>query len=843
MATSFINRPEQRWRGLDLRTAGYAVHPDAAAWIVNADIATASNSIIRRRGAKDVISSTSGGLGTVKYGKHNPATGLVTIEKLIVGSQLHRIETGTFAIAYGGAGTSVYAQHIVNVSTQKWEFSIYVDGTLVLNYVTSVGYDEGSIPTLANLKTAIDAISGFSCTITGIGTSSPAAVAIPLIITGTFSSGALSISCEYLATVNQPANAANPFANHFASRNSASFENATSYVINSVAYINTGTDEQQKYDGQKVYRAGLPAPASTFAAAVGGAGSVNAGDHTYTMFYRQYDKQGNYVESDESALVTVTSVGSQINLTLPNIRDTTGFNTDKATVNGSQTGVTTIAVLDSTLKVGDPVFFINRATGAIVDNRTVQAGSTTTSLIIDGAAVNVNNADIISAGLSIVITRTKVGGTLPYVVAEIANNSGTATISYTDNATDASLTEIFSRPGFGMDHGLPPKGRYGSVHFGVAVIAGDLAEGDRVYYSLANPEHWPSLSNFEIRTNEQDAISGLFVSNEFLIIFKQNSVWSVSGSLPDDDYSASEVTRKLGCSAHASITQMPDGSIFFLSRMGPQRIIQAGEPQDIAFPILPLFIDGNFGADQQLQLRRAVSYLDLKNEKIVLFIPCETTNSGGKVSANENSITLCLDYGRSLKRNDDLGPCWFRWTGFNFAGGVIVDDDDVVFVERRYSSFSGDMAYNVHRRLNTNTVYDFADHNEPIAFDYIQGWETMNAPSVYKLPLRWKLFSQDAQLAADFSISVETNLDYGETADSQFTASLGAANGVGGWGAFAWGVSPWDSSQPPTLMKNLKRTRCQAFRMRYQDATLYTTPLITQWEVEVSTPFAKAMKN
>lgn len=843
MATSIISRPEGRWRGLDLRTAGYAVHPDAAAELQNIDIATASKSLTRRRGTKTCISSTVGGLGMVRYAKHDNTTGTDSLEKLIVGASLYRITSGTFAIAYTGSGTSIYLQHIVNAATLKWEFTMYEDGVLVLTYVTSVGFDESSIPTLANLKTAVDAVSGFSATITGISTLEPAAVAIPLITSGSFVSNAYSISCDYLVTVNQPASAANPFANHFAARNLASFENATSYNINSVVYINTGTDEQQKYDGQKVYRAGMPAPASTFAVTVGGAGNVDAGAHIYTMFYRQRDKQGNIVEGDESNLITVTTAPSTVTVTCPNIQNTTGFNTDMATVNGSQTGVTTITVTGSTLKVGDPLFFINRATGAVVTNRTVQAGSTSTSLIIDGAAVNVTNGDIITAGLSIVITRSKVGGTLPYVVAEIANNSGTATTSYTDNVADSTLTEIYSRPAFGFDHGLPPKGRYGSVHYGIAVIGGDLSAGDRVYYSLTNPEYWPVLNNFDIRTAEQDSVSGIFVANEFLVIFKQNSVWSASGSLADDDFSVSEITRKVGCSANASITQMPDGSIFFLSKRGPQRIIQAGEPQDIGYPILPLFLNSTLSAEQQLQLKRAVSYLDLKNEKVVLFIPCETSNSGGKIAANENSIVLVLDYGNSLRTQDEAGPAFYLWNNLNMAGGVIIDGDELTFVERRYSGFNGDMAYNVHCRLSSNTVYDYADHIDPIPLDYIQGWETMGAPSVYKLPLRWKLWSQDAQLASEFAISVETNLDYNETANTQFTTAVGSAGNAGGWGLFPWGVSPWNSPQPVTVLKNLKRTRCQAFRMRYQDSTIYTAPVITQWEIEVSTPFVRAMKN
>lgn len=833
MATQFVRRPDAGWLGLDLRAAAFGINPDTASIALNTDVARSSGSLVKRSGSKVACASTSGGLGFLRYAKHSTSTGAETLEKLIVGEQLQRLTTGTFSIAYGGAAASVYVTHLVDASTLKWVFTIYEAGTVVLAYTTSIGFDE-TAPTLANLKTAIDAVSGFTATITTIATSAPAATSIPSLTGEPFVSGAFSVTCEFLETVNQPTSAANPFANHYASRNSSSFENATYYNVNSCLYINTGTDEQQKYDAQKVYRSGMPSPATSFAAVVGGGGNVDVGAHTYRMFYRQRDKQGNITEGDQSSGATVSpGVTSIINLTLPNIQNTTGFNTDKATVNGNQTAVTTIVVTGSTLKVGDPLTFINRATGALLTTRTVQAGSTATSLIIDGAAVDVNNNDIISAGLTIVVTRTKVGGTTQYVVTEQPNNSGSATSAYADNVADSSLTLIFIPPRTNHNHGLPPKGRYGTVFNGIPVVCGILAASDTAHYGdIDSPEYFPDLNTFDVRTSEQDSFSGLYASESELILFKTRSIHALTGDLSQDDFQIDEVTRRMGCASNSSIVQLADGSIMFLSQRGPAKMLGGEAAEQVGFPVLPLFLQANASTDAMLQLKRCVAYSDFKNESVVFFLPAETTTSGS-VAANTQSILLKYDIPRQA---------WFKWTGLNMAGGAIIDDDSLYWVERRYSTVGSAMHYNIYKRLNNGDIYDYVDHVTAIDWQYEQGWETLGEPSVFKLPLRHKLYAQDPIMPTQFSMTVQLDTDYANFNVSEFTITMGSEGAAGGWGIAPWGVSPWGAPEALINLANLLRKRCQVFRLRYLHSALYESPLITGWEVEAAEQFTKQMK-
>lgn len=856
-----ITTPSEGWNGLDLRSTIFNVGPDYAKEATNIDTTQASGSLISRAGRKGAISNTAGGYGLLRYAYLNTSTGQNTVEELIVKDNLYKISSAAVTITYSGAGTSVYANHLVTSSdghTGTWLFELYVDSVQVLSYSTSVGFDEGSIPTLATLKTAIDAVTDFSCSIAAaLSTSLPAAMAIPTLVAEPFSSGTLTITCEYDSILYKPGGVTTTFAATAAARNSAYFENASSYNVNSVIYINTGYDAQKKYDGQKVYNSGLPAPATSFAAAVGGGGSVNAGDHIYTMFYRQRDYRGNVCEGEESAQVTVSpGVGSIINLTLPNIQNTTGYNTDQAIVNGNQTGVTTINTNTHSLKIGDPVAFIDRATGLLVTDRSVTATPSATSITISGAAVDVNNNDIISAGLTIQICRTKVGDSTPFYVFEVPNNSASATQAYADNVADSTLSVVFDRPPIGFEHGLPPACRYGVLFSGIPVLTGSFTDGDAVYYAdTTNPEHFPSLNSFVVRSRDQDVNTGLFSSQEYLLVFKNRATYLVSGDLANDDYIVQERTLQVGCASHHSIVQLADGSVAFMSFRGPQRLAGSGEPDNIGYNVLPLFASNNTG-DYALQLKRSIAVSDIKQNKVMFFIPCETTTSG-EVAANTNSIVLMMDTQRGKSERDskvtaarsDLQAfgntqvgSWFLWTNINMAGGALLIDDQFRFMERRYSTYSGGLAFHIYKELRTGTIYDFVDHISSIDWRYTSGWETLGAPSVYKLPLRHKIYCQDALIAPQFEMTVQTQLDYTETVNTEYTVSVGTAGSSGGYGIDPYGSSAYGSPAAQEVMTNLKRTRCQAFAYSYSHNMIYASPLITSWETEVSVPFNTEIK-
>lgn len=826
------------WRGIDLIRSGPRLSPNAAAVATNVDVSRESNSLISRAGYKATTVNTVGGVGYFRYAQHSNTTGLDTTVKLIAGTQLQKVNVGFFKILYAGPGAVLTFSHLYSVASAGWIFTILIDGVSALAYNLGNGFDEASTKTLSDLITAANAVTGVTAsTISPLSTSEPAAVVLPSIEPFSINAATFKvIACEYLTTINQPASGPTPFALANAAKGSDDFENATCYNINSVCYINTGYDEQQKYDGQKVYRSGMPMPASTFVvASIGAGGAVDTGAHTYSMFYRQYDKQGNITEGEESALIvaTTTAGNNTVNLTIPNIQNTTGFNTDQVKVNGNQVAVNTITVFaGGTLKVGDPVYFINRITGLADTTRTATAIGATT-VTIDGTAVNVNNNDIITAGLSIVLTRTHLGGDTPYLRTQFPNDSSAATQAFADTQADTGTTVPYARVADGYEHGLPPKGRYSEVYRGIPVIAGSLTAGNTLFWADASgPEHWPALNTDNVVTDLQDSISAVHACEDILVIGKTLSIHKLSGDLQSLDFRVDELTRQAGIFGNSSGCHLPDGSLAFMTDIGPQRIVN-GQLQNVGARLLPLFSysvrsttpNSFIPTTSRFALRRTVGVVDLRQQKVIFFIPAE----GNTSYANDNSVLLMGDLANPYA--DEAGNVlypWFQWSNMNLAGGAIYDSGVISWVERRVSAYSGSNAFNVYTRLQQRTVSDYIDHNTGISFDYKSGWETevakgIEEPSILKAPLRLKIYSQDPTIAANATaITLKKYLEFQNYTD--MTTTLNQA------------------TQAPYKIVELNRSRCMGWQYEFTHSTVYATPVITAYETEVAPSYIPGIK-
>lgn len=168
-------------------------------------------------------------------------------------------------------------------------------------------------------------------------------------------------------------------------QNSPNFENASTAVFDDVIYIANGWDYPQKYDGQTVYRAGMPqgvrpseadnttSPVQPF---------VMGNVYEYAITYEQIDNRGHLIEGEISPVRshTVAAATAAIDVTIPNIQPGTGWNTNGALAVG---GAATVYGPDSngfyydfvslnsgfTLKIGDSAYYLDE-TGAIINGTT-----------------------------------------------------------------------------------------------------------------------------------------------------------------------------------------------------------------------------------------------------------------------------------------------------------------------------------------------------------------------------------------------------------------------------------------------------------------------------------------
>lgn len=181
-------------------------------------------------------------------------------------------------------------------------------------------------------------------------------------------------------------------------QNSEDFENASLCAFKDVIYIANGWDYPQKYDGQTVYRAGMPlgirplvADNTTFLSLPFTTGNT----FQYAITYQQIDARGNLVEGEISEVWkdTVVAAAAANDVTVTNLMSTLGanWNTNGALAVGGAASVygpdsngfyyDLVALTPGfTLKIGDSAYY----------------GDTTAAVLTGGAQTDVITMNVVA---------------------------------------------------------------------------------------------------------------------------------------------------------------------------------------------------------------------------------------------------------------------------------------------------------------------------------------------------------------------------------------------------------------------------------------------------------------
>jgi hypothetical protein len=833
-------RPRGAWLGLDLRASDLLRNSDAFTVARNV-ILRRTGSLTSRNGFK-VSCGPAGGLGTAKYTYVDKTTGAEISEILVIGQSLYRVKGGTFTITYSGTATSVTASMMAEGTT--WSFSLSEDGSLTDSFDLGLGYEEATPYDLADLKADIDSLTNFAASISG-DTALPAAF-LPTFQEISFDSGVLAIDFEYLEQVHQPTGAANPFAATWANRNQPEFEFVTSCNGNNVLYLGSRYDYERKYDGQKIYRSSLPKPATPSATVVSAVTGRTGTNIRYRISYVQVDRQGNRFEgniSDETGAVSPSA--DHVNVTYTKLSPSSGYNTDCAIVNGNQSGVTTI-VVDSghTLKVGDTAYFYDGASSSFVERKIIN--TTATTIVIAGANVNVSDDAPISANLRVALYTQAVAGGDYYLVSEYPHDSITATTVVKD--TGVALGALYFFPDAGTDPGEPPKCQYRAIYRGLKFLAGNAAEPDKIYRSdISSLEAYPTGANtFGIVTNRQARLTGLFPTNEYLLITKSTSCHQLIGDFDAETslfrYRVDDLSLTVGCTSWATIHQIADGSLFFANDRGIYRIGAGSLPMEVSQGVFPLFTP--YYSNQGFNFNRMQAYFDSFNNQYVLFIPNENSNSGN-IYSTQLSRTLCADLIPLMRGETDL-PRFTEWENIDFSCGAVVNDKEIYFAGRRFDSVNSTVQSLLFKFLNSGTGLDKVDHlpNLPgIELDIAPGWDDLGDPSVLKSPLRIKVFSIDAEVIAAFTMELQTEINFSAFPVCQNTFTFGGT-GISniGYSLSPYSTSPYGSPIAPEIEQKVGNIRCSSFRPRIRHSRRYEVPIISGWQWEVALNYSPNIK-
>ena len=570
-------------KGLDLRSSDLKRDPMAATEATNCLLR--QTSALNKRPGYTRKAISSGGYGTSVFHNINLTTGAVTEEIVSVGSDLSKLDSGTFTITYSGANSATYS---IFADGSQMQFYLYVDGVSVLNTALGTG-SEASPVTITQLVAYIDALADFAAS----GTSSiPAAFLDVADTIALVASTPYTLTYRTWSTISTPTGFVNPvtsaqtapFYNFYANRTDTGNENASIVEVNDVMYIATGLDELMKYDGTRLYRAGMPTGV-TPSALVDGAGVLPNTTYYYKITYEYTDAKSNRIEGAISTYGSAATgaASKTINVTYTNLRHT----------------------------YGTP----------------------------PSSAANYKGYDTDSSNLKINIWRTKEAGTATstyYLVTTIANNSASDTSVYNDNIADASLGAAYVTPS--KTPGLPPKCKYLDVWRNMLIMSGCPTAVNTTYYAdtgESGNEIFPSENAFDVDSK----VTGLRSLDNVLGIFRERSIDGVTGDLYVDSFQVDHISRDgIGCASNASIQEI-NGTLYFLSLRGPYRISQQNGLENIGLPVSPKFQAGN-----PYSFKQATSFNWNDKFLYVLYMPVNTVDAS--YSSNSESETFIYDYQR-----------------------------------------------------------------------------------------------------------------------------------------------------------------------------------------------------
>ncbi len=531
-----------------------------------------------------------------------------------------------------------------------------------------------------------------------------------------------------------------------------------------------------KYDGNRTYRAGVPA--GSYTSFTPGAGTAK---YRYMVTRQQYDHQGNIVEGNRSATATVDTAALPVTCVINNIQainDYGWFNIACATVNGNQTGAGTQTGLTvnntpHTLMPGDVVTFYDAVSAGIV-KRILTAVTTTTISWASTTAVTVANGEAISNGLTWKIWRTKDQGVDFYLVQERPNNTFAATTSVTDNLADTSLSIRYTELVEGQEHDLPPCANFLAIHQGCLIATGDRQQPNTVWISQPGAYEYFSegFGNFDIPSNVPGLITAIGSdSGSRLAAFKPNAYYDIEGDISTPGgYSIRTVQEgDYGIISQQSLVKIKD-RIIGVSNYGPISVRNGNLSPEVGTRISAAFKRTEVSGF----IYSVVAGNDPRNSLYRLFV-----NSGNLMQAFVGDYESITDLEHGIGSDEISQIVWFPWT---YAGAVMPDIAILATSSNLYN-----LSSQLFRELSVRTGLPAGSlenyHDNGVAISYRLKTTAYHAdnPSSNKQWLRLKLFIlADDRSSYDltaFSFAVKS---YRNRLDSSHTSSTESFSGIPG---------------------------------------------------------------
>ncbi|MEW5820329.1 MAG: hypothetical protein AB1782_09075 [Cyanobacteriota bacterium] len=321
--------------------------------------------------------------------------------------------------------------------------------------------------------------------------------------------------------------------------------------------------------------------------------------------------------------------------------------------------------------------------------------------------------------------------------------------------------------------GIPPVGsKYIEIYQNRVFMAGETANPTKLSYSaLSDPEDWTTVDDagwMEVGLNDGQKIVGIKSFFDVLVVFKERSIYILSGSSGDpasNDYFVLEpINASIGAVSNRSIVQVGN-DLYFLSEKGVYTLSGVQSYGDLNVSNISFKIQSLIDELHKGILSESFAINDYEEGRIWFFV--------AKGSAQENNFILIYDYNLNA---------WTKRSGFSSKCGLIFKDHSASKVKIYTGSYDGYIYYQ-------KQTYNY--NGSPIESYYFTPWLALTN---YRVRKRVRDVQFITEPTGGFYMGVTYRWDFGNSYSGNLNVYLAGNASIWGIDSLDESGSIWDKS-------------------------------------------------
>jgi len=353
--------------------------------------------------------------------------------------------------------------------------------------------------------------------------------------------------------------------------------------------------------------------------------------------------------------------------------------------------------------------------------------------------------------------------------------------------------------------GSPPVASYVALHKDYLFLAGNSTYPSRLWYSnLDDVETWTSTDFIDVNTDDGDKITGLFVTLDSLIIFKEYNVYILYGDTPSYTegltlWRIKKASTDTGSVNQGSITSYGKNLVYLSRNKGIQAFGGSAATTEVEFDsIVSAAMSENIQdtMDGLNETRFDQAEAIIYDNKYICSVP--------NGSSTTNDLNLVYDF---YKGKDDRSGwtlwdipanCWciFRTSGIDYC---------------YFGSTTTGTIYRITPSTYTDNGTAIDAYYQTKDFDFSTDKNNLSAnDKIYR-----KLYVI-LNKSEDFDITVTPEVDFGDTSIDAISIGANASDSL--WDTMVWGTDRWGAATTSTSDKQIMNARGKYINYKFANS-------------------------